>query len=269
MKKKHNFLIIFSGIFFTLVVLVAIFLPLFPGFNPNHFDPLLIGDPLSPSLAHPFGTDDLGRDIFQRAVVGARISLMVAVVSVAISSTLGLLIGLVAGFIGGKVDRALMAFVDIMLAIPTIFLILTIQVMLTPNIMNVMVVIGLTSWMGVARLVRAEAMSLKERLFVIAARSRAIPESVIVFKHVLPLTLGPVGVASVLGMGGAILTEAVLSFLGLGVQPPHASWGNMLQGSLAYMMDAPWMAIVPGTLITLTVLAINFIGDYLTVQKKT
>lgn len=196
-----------------------------------------------------------------RSIYGARISLMVGVVSVGISVTVGMLVGVIAGYKGGLVDELMMRFVDIVLAIPTIFLILTIQILLTPSITNVMVVIGLTSWMGVTRLVRAEVMSVKERPFVVAARARQIPELVILLKHILPHTITPIIVAAMLGMGSAILTESVLSYLGLGVQPPHASWGNMLQNSLSYMRDAPWMTIIPGLLITLTVLALNFLGD--------
>ena len=136
-----------------------------------------------------------------------------------------------------------------------------VQVTLEPSIFNVMVVIGVTSWMGMARLVRAEVLSIKERVFVTACRSRGLPEKTVLFKHILPHTLNPVIVAAMLGMGGAILVESVLSFLGLGVQPLHASWGNMLENSLGFLRDAPWMALIPGILITLTVLSLNFLGD--------
>jgi peptide/nickel transport system permease protein len=147
------------------------------------------------------------------------------------------------------------------MAIPTLFLILTIQVMLSPSMMTVMAVIGLTSWMGVARLVRAEVLSLKERLFIKAAHARGFSSSRILFRHILPHTAPTIIVSAMIGMGHAILTESVLSFLGMGVQPPYASWGNMLQNSLSYMTDAPWMTMVPGVFITVTVLALNFLGD--------
>jgi peptide/nickel transport system permease protein len=157
----------------------------------------------------------------------------------------------------------MMRFLDLLMAIPAIFLILTIQIILTPNIVNVMVVIGLTGWMGVARLVRAEVLSIKERLFVKALKARNVSEAKIVVKHILPHTAGPIIVAATLGIGNAILSESVLSFLGLGVQPPNPSWGNMLENSLAFMQDAPWMTIVPGAFITITVLAFNDLGDRL------
>jgi peptide/nickel transport system permease protein len=154
-----------------------------------------------------------------------------------------------------------MRIVDFAMAIPVLFLILIIQVQLSPSIWNVMIVIGATSWMGVTRLVRAEVLSIKERPFVLAAKARGIAPKKLMLSHILPLSITPIIVSAMLGIGGAILTESVLSFLGMGVQPPHASWGNMLKGSLEFMTDAPWLAIIPGCFITITVLALNFIGD--------
>ncbi|MBT6121676.1 ABC transporter permease [bacterium] len=250
-----------SLIFLTTLVFFAIFLPFLSNTDPNTFNPDLIGDALAPSLTNWFGTDDLGRDLFIRTFSGAKISILVAVVSVSISISIGLILGLISGYSSKTIDSILMRFVDLMMAIPTIFLILTIQVILTPSIWNVMIVIGLTSWMGVTRIVRAEVLSIREQLFITAAKARGISNTKLLFKHILPHTLPPVIVAATLGMGSAILTESVLSFLGLGVQPPNASWGNMLDNSLGYMRDSPWMAIVPGTFITLTVLALNILGD--------
>jgi peptide/nickel transport system permease protein len=248
-------------IFLLFLVCVALVAPLIPNIDANAFNPDLISEPEAPSLKHWFGTDDFGRDIMVRIIFGARISLAVGVVSVGISLLIGILYGLFAGYLGGYFDEIMMRLVDLFMAIPTIFLILTIQVILKPNIFNVMVVIGVTSWMGVARLVRAEVLSVKERIFITAAKARGICSLKVVFKHILPLTLNPIIVAAMLRMGTAILLESVLSFLGLGVQPPHASWGNMLENSLSYMLDAPWMALIPGVFITLTVLALNFLGD--------
>jgi peptide/nickel transport system permease protein len=245
------------------IALLAVGVPAVSFWDPTAFSVLFTGDPLPPSWVHFLGTDDLGRDILVRCIYGARISLMVGVISISISLSIGVIVGLISGFYQGVVDQILMRLVDVFLAIPTLFLILIIQAILTPSIFNVMVIIGLTSWMGVARLVRAEVLSTKARVFVTAGMARGLSNRAILFKHILPHTLSPVIVAGVLGMGSAILTESVLSFLGLGVQPPHASWGNMLQGSLAYMTDAPWMTIIPGILITLTVLSLNVIGDYL------
>jgi len=246
--------------FLLVMSLMALTIPLLPA-DPNFFDPNLVGDPSAPSLTHLMGTDDLGRDILLRCVYGARVSLSVGFISVGISIAIGTVIGLLAGYSGGWIDEVMMRFVDMMMAIPTIFLILAIQIILTPSIANIMIVIGLTSWMGVARLVRSEVLSVKERAFITAARARGLGWRRLLFKHIFPHTLNPIIVAAMLGMGAAILTESVLSYLGLGVQPPHASWGNMLENSLAFMEDAPWMAIIPGILITLTVLALNFLGD--------
>tara|TARA_A100001015_G_C15039600_1_gene738730 strand:+ start:1159 stop:2010 length:852 start_codon:yes stop_codon:yes gene_type:complete len=250
-----------SGIYLIGLSVIALAIPFFPQFDPNFFDPNTLGDPAPPSWLHWFGTDDLNRDLLIRSIYGARISLTVGIVAVGISTFVGIVYGLVSGYIGGRTDAFLMRLIDLFMAIPSIFLILTIQIILTPTIYNVMIVIGLTSWMGVARLVRAEVLSIKEQMFVTAARGRGLSNFRLLFKHILPHTVHPVIVAATLGIGGAILTESVLSFLGLGVQPPHASWGNMLENSLAYMSDAPWMTLIPGLLITLTVLAFNFLGD--------
>ncbi|NQY73839.1 MAG: ABC transporter permease [Candidatus Margulisbacteria bacterium] len=259
MDKKGKLSILYLG----SLALSAVFFPMLTGMDPNVFDPNTVAIPSGPSLGHLFGTDDLGRDILARAVYGARISLTVGVVAVGISTTFGLIVGLFSGYLGGIVDEIIMRTVDMLMAIPTIFLILTIQVILEPSIYNVMVVIGITSWMGVARLVRAEVLSIKERLFVTSAKSRGVYSFRLLVKYILPHALNPIIVAATIGVGSAILTESVLSFLGLGVQPPHASWGNMLQNSLSFMYEAPWMAIFPGILITLTVLAFNFLGDTL------
>ncbi|MEK9726892.1 MAG: ABC transporter permease [Candidatus Margulisiibacteriota bacterium] len=250
----------FSFIYLGLLAVLAIIIPLFPQ-DPNAINAIALNGPTPPSLAHWFGTDDLGRDIFLRSIYGARISLMVGFVAVGIALLIGIVIGLISGFLGGIIDALIMRTIDVLMALPTLFLILMIQVTLDPSIYNVMVVIGLTSWMGMARLVRAEVLSIKERSFVTACRARGIAEKKILFKHILPHTLNPIIVAAMLGMGGAILVESVLSFLGLGVQPPHASWGNMLENSLGFLREAPWMALIPGILITLTVLSLNFLGD--------
>ncbi len=250
----------FSVSFLGFISLFAIFIPFFP-FDPNGMEPTLIGYPQPPSLSHWFGTDDLGRDLLLRSIYGARISLMVGLVAVSISLSIGVFVGLVSGFIGGRADVVIMRSIDVLMALPTLFLILMVQVTLEPSIFNVMVVIGVTSWMGTARIVRAEVLSYKERTFITACRARGLAEQNVLFKHILPHTLNPVIVGAMLGMGGAILVESVLSFLGLGVQPPNASWGNMLENSLSFLRDAPWMALIPGILITLTVLSLNFLGD--------
>lgn len=237
---------------------LAIFAPFIAPFDPSTIS---ASDTLAPSFAHIFGTDDIGRDVFSRVLFGARISLTVGVVAVSIALLIGTILGALSGYYGGWIDTVVMRFVDIMLAFPSIFLILAIQVMLTPNIYNVMIVIGLTSWMGVARLVRAEFLTLRERQFVEAARAIGASDSRIIFRHILPNALAPIIVAGTLGMAGAILSESALSFLGLGVQPPMASWGNMLMDAQAYLRDAPWIAVIPGLFIFVTVLSLYFVGE--------
>jgi peptide/nickel transport system permease protein len=214
-----------------------------------------------PSGAHPLGTDDLGRDVLARVVYGARVSLKVGFVAVGIATALGLFVGLLSGFYGGWVDAVLMRFVDMMLCFPTFFLILSVIAFLEPSIWNIMAVIGLTGWMGVARLVRAETLPLKERDFVAAARAQGAGDARIIFRHVLPNTLAPILVAATLGVAGAILTESALSFLGIGVQPPTPSWGNILTTGKDNIEFAWWLSLFPGLAILVTVLGYNLLGE--------
>jgi len=255
--RKNKFAI-FGMSVLALFILVAILAPVIAPYDPSD---MVDDETLPPSRAHLFGTDDLGRDIFSRAVYGARISLTVGIVAVTIAILIGTLLGATAGYFGGLIDGSIMRFVDVMLSFPSIFLILTIQAMLTPNIYNVMVVIGLTSWMGVARLVRGEYLRIRELQYVEAARAIGCSDLRIMFRHILPNAQAPIIVAATLGMAGAILTESALSFLGMGVQPPMPSWGNMLMDAQAYMRDAPWMAVIPGLLILVTVLSLYFVGE--------
>ncbi|MFA4858672.1 MAG: oligopeptide ABC transporter permease [Candidatus Margulisiibacteriota bacterium] len=257
-KFKKNKLAIIGLIVISGFFLLALFANLIAPYNPSA---IIENSTQSPSLQHWFGTDEIGRDIFSRILFGARISLSVGFVAVVIAILVGTVVGAVAGYFGGWVDGGLMRFVDVMLAFPSIFLLLTIQVMLQPNIYNVMVVIGLTSWMGVARLVRGEFLVQKERPYVESARAIGAANSRIIFLHILPNAISPIIVAATLGMAGAILTESSLSFLGLGVQPPMPSWGNMLMDAQAYMRDAPWIAVFPGIFILLSVLSLYFVGE--------
>jgi peptide/nickel transport system permease protein len=194
-------------------------------------------------------------------VYGARISLKVGFVAVGIATAIGLLVGLFAGFYGGAADAVLMRFVDIMLCFPTFFLILSVIAFLEPSIYNIMVVIGATGWMGVSRLVRAETLSLKERDFVAAARAQGAGNGRIIYRHILPNTLAPVLVAATLGVAGAILTESALSFLGIGVQPPTPSWGNILTAGKDNIEFAWWLSVYPGLAILFTVLGYNLLGE--------
>jgi len=227
--------------------------------DPNRIDILKILTP--PSEAHPLGTDDLGRDVLARMAHGARISLSVGFVAESIAIGIGLIIGLLAGYYGGKVDSVLMRFVDIMLCFPTFFLILAVIAFIGPSIWNIMFIIGLTGWMGVARLVRAETLSLKERDFVSAARAQGAGTGRIMFRHILPNTLAPILVAATLGVAGAILVESGLSFLGIGVQPPTPSWGNILTAGKDNIEFAWWLSLFPGLAIFLTVLGYNLLGE--------
>src|SRR5581483_9758782 len=222
--QKHPLILWGSILIFTLVftALTAQWIAPFDPIQQNLGDHLL-----APSWRHWMGTDQFGRDVFSRLLYGSRISLAVGLVAVTIYVSIGTLVGSLAGYYGRWVDGILMRFVDIMLSVPTFFLILMVIAFVGPNILNVMVIIGLTSWTDVARLVRGEVLSLKEREFIQAARVIGMGDARIILKHLLPNALGPVLVVATLGIGGAILVESSLSFLGLGVQPPTPSWGNM------------------------------------------
>ena len=217
----------------------------------------------APGTEFPLGTDALGRDVLSRLLYGARVSLWVGFVSVGIAVLIGVVLGLIAGYFGGLTDELVMRGVDVMLCFPSFFLILAVIAFLEPSLTNIMVVIGLTSWMGVARLVRAETLSLRERDFVSAAKLAGTSSLVILFRHIFPNALTPVLVSATLGVAGAILVESSLSFLGLGVQPPDPSWGNMLMEGKDVLEIAPWLSLYPGLAILVTVLGYNLLGESL------
>jgi peptide/nickel transport system permease protein len=257
-RLKQNRMALFGGLIVLVMFLCAALAGLIPG------DPTEINIKqalLSPGGDHLLGTDDLGRDVLLRMLYGARISLLVGFVAVGISTLLGILVGALAGFYGGWVDAVVMRFVDIMLCFPTFFLILAVIAFLNPSIWNIMIVIGITSWMGVARLVRAEFLSLREREFVLAARAVGVSDLRLIFRHMLPNALSPVLVSATLGVAGAILTESALSFLGIGVQPPTPSWGNMLIAGKQTLGYAWWLSVFPGLAILVTVLGYNLLGE--------
>jgi peptide/nickel transport system permease protein len=248
-----------GSVFIVVILAFAIFAPFIATCDPSRIDTKNILS--APSREHIFGTDALGRDIFSRIVYGSRISLSIGFIAVGIAVLIGVVFGSIAGYYGGRVDAVMMRFVDIMLCFPAFFLILAVIAVLEPSIFNIMAVIGVTGWMGVARLVRAEVLSLKEREYVLAARVMGGRGAWIITKHLIPNAIGPVLVSATLGIGGAILVESALSFLGIGVQPPTPSWGNILMDGKSTLGVAWWLTIFPGVFILLTVLAYNLLGE--------
>lgn len=241
------------------LILVALLAPLIAPYSPTAIDIKNILS--SPSTSHIFGTDELGRDVFSRMIWGSRVSLQVGFVAVGIAVLIGILIGAIAGYYGGWIDSILMRFVDVMLTIPTLFLILAVIALVTPSIVVIMVIIGITSWMGISRLVRAEFLTLKERDFVLAARAIGANDIRIIFKHILPNALAPVLVTATFRIAGAILLESGLSFLGLGIQPPTPSWGNILTSGKDNITIAWWLSFYPGTAILIAALSYNLVGE--------
>lgn len=251
--------VVVGGSVVALLALTALFAPWLSPYDPNAIDVNAILMP--PSSRHLMGTDRLGRDLLSRMIFGARISLVVGLVAVGLATVIGVILGAIAGYYRGRIDAAMMRLVDIMLSIPTFFLILAVIAFLNPSIVNIMIVIGLTSWMGVARLVRAEFLGLHEREFVLAARAMGASDWRLISRHFLPNSMGPVIVTVILGIAAAILVESGLSFLGLGVQPPTASWGNILTEGKDYIQFAWWLSLFPGLAILITVLSYNLLGE--------
>lgn len=256
--RVNRFAMAGGGVVLVLFIL-SILAPHITPYDPDALDAYNVL--LPPSASHWFGTDELGRDVLTRVIFGARISLKVGFVAVGIAVAIGTVIGLVSGFYGGWIDMLFMRFVDIMLCFPTFFLILAVIAMLEPSIWYIMVIIGLTGWMGVARLVRAEVLSIRERDYVLAARAIGASDMRILFRHILPNAAAPVLVSASLGVAGAILTESALSFLGIGVQPPTPSWGNILTSGKDYIEFAWWLSLFPGLAILVTVLSYNLLGE--------
>ena len=249
-----------AGLLIILVLgSIAVLAPLVSPYKPTAINVYNVLSP--PSLNHPFGTDELGRDVFSRMIWGSRISLKVGFMAVGIAISIGTIVGALAGYYGGKIDAILMRFVDIMLAFPVFFLILAVISIVEPTISTIMIIIGITGWMDVARLVRAEFLTLKERDFVSAARAIGASDFRLIFKHIIPNALSPVFVAATFGIAGAILTESGLSFLGLGVQPPDPSWGNILTSGKDNITVAWWLSLFPGLAILVTVLSYNLVGE--------
>jgi len=280
--KQNRLAMIGLAIFVVFFCIALLGLGLTSGRNPT-FDPAVVRlqEKLRPPLSKPnletlsteevprlgvylFGTDDLGRDVFARMLQGAWVSLTVGFVAVGISVFIGIFMGGIAGYFGQShtsIDTLIMRFVDIMLCFPSFFLILTVVALLPASMYNIMIVIGLTSWMGTTRFVRAEFLSLREQDFVTAARALGVSNFRIIFRHMIPNAMAPVLVSATIGIATAILTEAGLSFLGFGVPPPHATWGGILSDGKRFIFDAPWLTFAPGFAILIVVLSFNLFGE--------
>jgi peptide/nickel transport system permease protein len=257
---RHR-LAVAGTVVFLLIAHAAILAPIVATHDPNHID--LLASAQGPSRAHWLGTDDIGRDVYSRLVYGARVSLSVGLVSVAIYTVIGMALGAIAGYFGGFIESLIMRLTDTVMCFPTLVIIIAAVSILGPSIFNIMALIGLLSWPSICRLVRGQVLSLREREFVEAARACGASDARIITRHVLPNTVAPLTVAATFGVASAILTEAGLSFLGMGVQPPTPSWGNMINmaQSGTILQEMPWLWAPAGITIAIAVLSINFIGD--------
>lgn len=245
----------------TLIVLLSVFAPWLSGHSALSFDLRARGTP--PSLEHPLGTDRTGRDVWARLLMGGRVSLMVGLVAVALSALIGTLVGSIAGYYGGRLDALLMRLTDMVMMFPLLVIVIALVAVVGPGMYTSMFAIGVFGWTGIARLVRAQFLTLREAEFVAATRSLGASDATVIFKHIFPNTVGPLAVAVTFAVGNAILLEAALSFLGLGVQAPTPSWGGMMRDAqaLSTLESLPWMWLSPGVMIMLAVLSVNFIGD--------
>lgn len=239
--------------------LVALIAPWLAPFSPDHYDLNQILE--APGFQHWLGTDDLGRDVLSRLIFGSRVSLSVGFVAVGIYVAIGILLGALAGYYGGWIDMLISRAIEVMMCFPTFFLILAVLAFVGPSIYNIMIVIGVTQWTGIARLIRGEFLRFREREFVLAAKQAGASDSRLIFKHILPNALAPVLVSASFGVASAILTESSLSFLGFGVPPQVPSWGSILSQSQSYMDVAWWLTLSPGLAIFLTITAYNLVGE--------
>jgi peptide/nickel transport system permease protein len=262
--RRHRLAVV-SSVFLAFIFIVAALAPIIAPYDPNQTDLQLarFGRPASPSLAHPMGSDQVGRDLLSRIMYGARVSLVVGFLATGVAITVGTVLGATAGYFGRWVDMGIMRVADVLLAFPPLLFLMAALISIRPTIISIALVISVIGWMNVARLVRGEFLVLREREYTEAARAIGASPPSIIFRELLPNAMGPVIVAASLGIPATILTESTLSFLGFGLQPPTASWGNMLQAAFSNMRDynAWWMGVFPGVMIALTVLSFNFLGD--------
>ncbi len=259
-RLNRNRLAVLSGVFLILISLFALTAPWLPFLQDPTLQDLARGA-TSPSWAHWFGTDELGRDTFARVAHGGRISMLVGVVGTFVSLVIGVTWGATAGYVGGKVDEAMMRVVDVLYSLPYIFLVILLLVFFSKSLLMLFVALGLVQWLTMARIVRGQVLSLRTQTFVEAARAIGANTPAILFRHIVPNTLGPVIVFTTLTVPAVILQEAFLSFLGLGVQPPDASWGTLVSDGAKVLALFPWLVIFPGLAMSLTLLAFNFLGD--------
>ena len=259
-ELRKNKVAMVSVVLLAILIIAVLLVPLSP-YDPYKLDASQKLQGISSS--HWFGTDEYGRDYFTRTLYGGRVSLLVGFMSMIMTVVIGTSLGVFSGYVGGKVDMFLMSFTDIFLALPSMLLMVILNTFLKPGLPTLIVVLSLFSWASVARITRAETMSLKERDFVVATQNLGASNFRVIIKHIIPNILGPVIVAASLSVANAILMESSLSFLGLGVQIPRASWGSMLQGAQAHILDYPLLAVYPGVMILITVLSFNLLGDIL------
>lgn len=260
---KHNRQAMFAAIYLTVVVLISLLVVLVPGLDPDAID--VTNQLQPPSLQHWFGTDNMGRDYFARVLYGGRISLVVGVLAMLTCILFGVIVGTVSGYFGGLVDSILMRIVDVFQSIPWIIMVTVVGIIFKKGLFSIIFVIGLFSWMPIARLVRSEVLSSKEREYVQYAKFIGVRSFTVTLQHVLPSVFPTIITAATAAIANAIMTESSLSFLGLGIQQPMSSWGSLLQQAQQYLQMAPYMAILPGILIILTVYSFNKLGDVLRV----
>jgi peptide/nickel transport system permease protein len=260
MKFRLNPMEAAGAVMVLSLVTIAVMAPWLAPYDPTRAVANTFGDPASPSRLFPLGTDQLGRDVLSRIIFGARVSLIVGVAAMALTLTIGVSIGLVSGFFGGAIDFALMRFTDVMLTLPALLLAMAFVAVLRPSLWNILLVIGLVSWTQIARVVRAESLTVTQRDFVTAARALGAPSSRLIARHVMPNVMPIIIVMAVLGISGTLLLDASLSFLTLGVPPPTPSWGRMIEEATTYFRTAPWLAIFPGLAIFYAVLGFNLLG---------
>jgi oligopeptide transport system permease protein len=259
-RLRRNRVAVASGIFLLVMCAIAALAPWLPLVQDPALQDLKLGA-TPPSWAHGFGTDDLGRDVFARVLFGGRISMLVGGVGTFVSLVVGVTWGAVAGYAGGRLDEFMMRVVDVLYSLPYIFLVILLLVFFERSLVMLFVALGLVQWLTMARIVRGQVLSLKQQTFVEAARALGASDAGIVFRHLVPNTLGPVIVYTTLTVPAVILQEAFLSFLGLGVQPPGASWGTLVADGARVLAIFPWLVIFPGLALSLTLLAFNFLGD--------